>query len=276
MKKLIKTKIFYFILGAIIFIGSASALAYSIIASDVGFTPKDDSWDVDNTKDALDDIFKRVNSFSVEAKELNGTYITVGIPNDIKQIGANFAYYIDGVFKSKTSDDTYTFTNLELNTTYRIKINVFDSNDEVIKTSITDLKTPNKLWLYNDGNESSIVTGGWKLEIVDEGCTPRRGLYQKNSTNILLYNSAAGCSKSRMITTNSLDLTKYKSIYVKYYKTSISGTNVPYISVNNVASSNRSTGAYLDKFTLNNYTGKVDISNWDTYDYITEVYITLD
>ncbi|MBR1416358.1 MAG: hypothetical protein IJ572_00880 [Bacilli bacterium] len=273
MQKLIKSRIFVFILGLIV-VSTTSVFAYSLIADDVGFTPRDSNWKVDNTKDAIDDLHNRINSFNVEALELNGTYIKVKIPDYVKQISSKYTYYIDNVFKENSTSDTYTFTNLNLNTTYKIKVNAYDSNDKLVKTSETDLTTLNRIWLYNDGNEYEIITGGWNVEIVDEGCTPRRGLFQKNSTNILLYNSAAGCSKSRMITVNSIDVSKYKSIYVKYYKTSISGTNVPYISVNNIASSNRTTGAYLDKFTLNNYTGQIHIANWDTYDYITEVYVT--
>ena len=129
----------------------------------------------------------------------------VQIPDYVKQISSKYTYYIDNVFKEESTSDTYTFTNLNLNTTYKIKVNAYDSNDKLVKTSETDLTTLNRIWLYNDGNEYEIITGGWNVEIVDEGCTPRRGLFQKNSTNILLYNSAAGCSKSRMITVNSID-----------------------------------------------------------------------
>ena len=273
MKRILKSRLLYFILGAVIF-SSVSVFAYSIIANQVGFNPLDSTWDVSDTAEALDDLNYRINSFNVEATELNGTYIKVKVPNYVQEISSKYTYYINGVSKETTTSSTYTFTGLEVNTTYKIKVIALDSNNKIIKTSSTDITTPNRLWLYKDGNECELVTGGWNLEIVNEGCTPRRGLYQKNANNILLYNSAAGCSKSWMITANSIDISKYKSIYVRYYKTSISGTNVPYISVLNMASSNRSTGAYLDRFTISNYVGQVHIANWDTYDYITEVYVT--
>ncbi|MBR1416339.1 MAG: H-type lectin domain-containing protein [Bacilli bacterium] len=53
MDKILKIKIFYFILGAVIF-STVSVFAYSIIASNVGFTPKASNWNVDNVSDALD------------------------------------------------------------------------------------------------------------------------------------------------------------------------------------------------------------------------------
>ena len=56
MQKLIKSRLMYFIFGVTIAIGITSVFAYSIFAPDVGFTPRDDTWDVENTKDALDDL----------------------------------------------------------------------------------------------------------------------------------------------------------------------------------------------------------------------------
>ena len=63
MKKALKNPLFTFFLGAILFCG-ISVLAYSILAPDVGFSPSDEEWDVDNVKDALDDLRNSVGSFS--------------------------------------------------------------------------------------------------------------------------------------------------------------------------------------------------------------------
>ena len=56
MKKIFKLKLFYFILGAIIFGGIGTVFAYSIFANDVGFTPMASEWDVDNVEDALNSL----------------------------------------------------------------------------------------------------------------------------------------------------------------------------------------------------------------------------
>ncbi|MBR1416337.1 MAG: hypothetical protein IJ572_00775 [Bacilli bacterium] len=44
IKKIINSDIFYFILGAIIFSFITPVFAYSLIASNIGFTPKDNKW----------------------------------------------------------------------------------------------------------------------------------------------------------------------------------------------------------------------------------------
>ncbi|MBR1416360.1 MAG: hypothetical protein IJ572_00890 [Bacilli bacterium] len=66
MQKLFKSKLFVFILGvtSVIGITSVFAISYSIIANDVGFTPKDNSWEVENTKEALDDLHNKINSMA--------------------------------------------------------------------------------------------------------------------------------------------------------------------------------------------------------------------
>ena len=61
MKKIIKNPIFTFILGAIIFSGIISVAAYNIFANDIGYTPKDKTWKVDNVKDAIDELYTRSN-----------------------------------------------------------------------------------------------------------------------------------------------------------------------------------------------------------------------
>ena len=68
MKKIFKSRIFIFILGVISAIGITSAFAYSIIASDVGFTPQDSEWikqdgqPIENVEEALDDLRAEFNA----------------------------------------------------------------------------------------------------------------------------------------------------------------------------------------------------------------------
>ena len=61
MNKIFKSKLLFFILGALIF-SSATAFAYSIVAPNVGFTPADTTWkkedgeDITNVEEAIDDL----------------------------------------------------------------------------------------------------------------------------------------------------------------------------------------------------------------------------
>ena len=57
MKRIIKNPLLTFILGALIFGSIGVVSAYTIFANDIGYTPKDTSWEVDNVKDAIDDLY---------------------------------------------------------------------------------------------------------------------------------------------------------------------------------------------------------------------------
>ena len=60
MKKIFKkSNILSFILGAIIFGGVGTVVAATILAKDVSYTPKDTSWQVDNVKDAIEDLYSK-------------------------------------------------------------------------------------------------------------------------------------------------------------------------------------------------------------------------
>lgn len=62
MKKLLNNKIFYFILGAIIF-STISVYAVTIIDSkDVSFSSKHDNWKVENVQSAIDYLYEIANN----------------------------------------------------------------------------------------------------------------------------------------------------------------------------------------------------------------------
>ena len=63
MKKIYKSRLFFFILGVLVMVTS-TVFAYSYFAQDIGFTPTDTNWTVDNTKDALDDLYD-LNKYAV-------------------------------------------------------------------------------------------------------------------------------------------------------------------------------------------------------------------
>ena len=71
MKKLMKNPIFMFILGFVIAVGVTSVLAYDLFAPNVGYTPKDDTWNVDNTKSALDDLYDVLGGDHIYFDSLN-------------------------------------------------------------------------------------------------------------------------------------------------------------------------------------------------------------
>ena len=66
MKKVFKKGyIFSFILGAIVFGSVGTYAAYSVLADNIGYTPKDNTWkkangeDITNVKDAIDELYSK-------------------------------------------------------------------------------------------------------------------------------------------------------------------------------------------------------------------------
>ena len=57
MKKIFKSRIFSFILGAVIFSG-ISVCAYSLSSNDISFTPENSNWKVSNVEEAINDLYK--------------------------------------------------------------------------------------------------------------------------------------------------------------------------------------------------------------------------
>ncbi len=75
MKRVLKGKTFILILCIVILLGFGTALAYSYLAQDVGFTPKDSEWNSSNTKVAIDDLKTRLDDYCFESPyEFDITY----------------------------------------------------------------------------------------------------------------------------------------------------------------------------------------------------------
>ena len=73
MKKIFKkSNIFSFLLGAIIFGGIVGVSAYTILATDIGYTPSDSTWkktngeNITNVKDAIDELYLKTNNSMFE------------------------------------------------------------------------------------------------------------------------------------------------------------------------------------------------------------------
>ena len=118
MKKIFKSRIFTFILGAILFGGIGVVSAYTIFANDIGYTPKDTIWKVDNVKDAIDDLYSKADNSTQEIIFCAHTW-----GNNVKG-GSNiaFANYNYRKFKIKSfnylanSNAEFYFTDSNYNT----------------------------------------------------------------------------------------------------------------------------------------------------------------
>ena len=70
MKKILKSRLFIFILSVVMSAGITSVFAYSIFANDIGFTPEDNTWrksdnsNIENVSDALDNLRSRTSNMT--------------------------------------------------------------------------------------------------------------------------------------------------------------------------------------------------------------------
>ena len=109
MKKILKSRLFFFILGALI-MGSCTVFAYSYIASDVGFTPTDEDWNVENTQDALDYLRRVQTEGGTLVKTVTGGSQNYTMLYDGYILGRMRAIYRSAgamIFFNETNDDNY-------------------------------------------------------------------------------------------------------------------------------------------------------------------------
>lgn len=68
MKIIIKSRLFAFILGALIFSGITGVAAYNMFAKDIKYTPSDTTWkksngeDITNVEEAIDELYNKKNT----------------------------------------------------------------------------------------------------------------------------------------------------------------------------------------------------------------------
>lgn len=68
MSKLLKSRIFIFILDGIV-CSSITATAYTISAKQIGYTPIDSSWKVSNVADAITDLYSNAEMTGLGTKD---------------------------------------------------------------------------------------------------------------------------------------------------------------------------------------------------------------
>ena len=90
MNKVLKSRIFFLILGAVIFGGIVGVSAYSILASDIGYTPSDSTWkktngeNITNVKDAIDELYLKSNNSYIYGEQTSTNY------NSYEQVDLGF------------------------------------------------------------------------------------------------------------------------------------------------------------------------------------------
>lgn len=110
MKKIFKSRIFIFILGAIIFGSIGSVVAYNYNAKDIKYTPSDSSWNVKTVEDSLKELYSNRNStlnfYDAEYVEYQGIRSSQTITKNLSK-----GNYLVAVSYFDSTNNTSPYTN---------------------------------------------------------------------------------------------------------------------------------------------------------------------
>ena len=162
MKRLIKSRLFIFILGLII-ASATSVFAFSFIASDVGFTPVDTTWKTDEGDDIQEvetainelyaksktrsDIITNVSFTSVLTNDSIKVIPTVEATDNNKIFGYH-AFAIDdeqNIYLNMSTSNELTISGLTSNKKYNVYVMAYDIYNKYLRSKSQSLKTTSTL-----------------------------------------------------------------------------------------------------------------------------------
>ena len=197
---LLKKNLKYIICFAIIAIlsSSLSVFAYSYLAKDVGYTKADGS--KVTVEEALNSLYNMKGG---------GTSLTVtcnATTNNNSQV-KGYIYMLNGQVAGVSTDNKYTYFNLNESTEYKISAAAIDSTGNIKVSDTIKAKTLDALYLYKDGNKYENITGGWQLS------RDYNSGSDITSYNYMLLNSPEVSFRGSAISTkNAVNLTGYSKL----------------------------------------------------------------
>lgn len=118
-----------------------------------------------------------------------------------------YKYIVDGEKMKETTENKYMIENLEPESTHTIKIIITDGKQEISQTKT--IVTEKRVYLYNNGEEYTDITGGWV-----KAFSTYSGTGEKKDSYLYCYSpiNQKVFSTYYFKTTNKIDLEEYKSI----------------------------------------------------------------
>ena len=110
MRRKIKKTLFFSVI--LVLVLTSTVFAYSLFAEDIGYTPVDENWDVDNTKDAIDSLRKYVTRRGTLVKTITSSSTSYTIENDgyiIGRIRAGYPSAAAMIFFNSTNNDNFNY-----------------------------------------------------------------------------------------------------------------------------------------------------------------------
>ena len=208
MKKIFKNPVFMFILG--IAITSTSVFAYSLFANTIGFEPIDTTWNVENVKEALDDLNNRSLIRDIELDVNDLTSISMNISTKTNYENATYMYLINKELKTSLSNNNYTYEDLEPGTVYNIQVIVY-TEDGKMHIGSKRQSTAEAVWLYKDG-QTYDLSGGFSMQ----GTIGSASYTLTNYDTYMRLNVPADKRAVFARENTIIDFSKYKKAYVRY------------------------------------------------------------
>ena len=178
-----------------------------------------------------------IQDFDITIEE-NGTYIKAQVNNIQEKEAASvrgYIYMLDNNIINIQSENTYLYTNLDMNHEYKITVKLIDSHGN-LKEKSTMVNTSDKTYIYKDGNEYTDITGGWTL------VTAGGGTGSKEKDHLYLYSPVVLATHTTEYykTAKTINTSKYKEmkaeITLTKYNNGNGGTEISYGLYNNTYS----------------------------------------
>ena len=188
MKNLLKSKIFYFILGTAIFGSIGVVFAFSYFAYDVGYTPRVDDWEVDNVRDALDDLHDLIDRYKNESDIITSVTFNSVPTNDSfsltpvlettdsSKVFGYHAFAIDddqNIYLNMSTSNNVTISGLTTNTYYNVYVMAYDVFNRQARSTTLRLKTTSTLdkksYSASNGSYPYVLTSGQEKTLISYG-----------------------------------------------------------------------------------------------------------
>jgi len=192
-------------------------------------------------------VIESINSMSVKLK--------IEIPESELENVAGYQILVNNKVKKVSEDNEMTITDLTKLTQYNIVAVVIDTDGNIKKSNEENITTTNCTYLYNRGDYSTELTGGWKYS----------GGYSPNSSHWTKYEdymqiSCPQYTRTYITTKNAIDLTNYSALTIICEKSG--GSPNGYITTSSTVTQDPSN------FNITSERTVIDISNYTGNQYI--------
>ena len=242
MKKIRKSHIFSFILGALIF-GSVGVIAANYAAKNIAFTPKNTNWkkedgtDITNVKDALDNLYSKNNKVEVYNKLFNNNKYSLKNGTTIKKdSNGNYYFDFDGL------DDYIQLATIPEST------NFSDGFTIEFKAKWDAFKDYSRIFDFGNGMENFNLT-------IDNADTSNQLQFLSRDRTSMIYNRVGA------ITLDTTNVSTYKIIVTK---AEANQYNIKYYKNNELINEYTENAGFPNAERTTNYIGK---SNWSNNAY---------